>query len=344
MSPRPVTITDVAKRAGVSISTVSRVLNHSTPVREDLRLRVHAAAEELKYTPSLLAQNLRRNQITSPMIGVIVPSLRPPFFSEAIESLQDVLTENNRIVYVCNANSDPELEMLYAAHLHSLHVEGVIFVSTWGWEDLDPIKYLLDHDIPVTIINRFAEDLPVDLIYADKTKANYLAASHLVNLGHRLIACLSIQTLGSVKAEEVRGYRQALSEAGIPFKDDMLIAAYPNYSGAYEPTKSLLSRPQRPTAIYARSDVMAIGAVRAALDLGLRVPEDVSIVGYGDIDVAQYINPPLTTVRQPISELGAMAASMLIERIADKSLGQRQVVIEPRLILRGTTAPLVPGR
>jgi LacI family transcriptional regulator len=330
----------VAKRAGVSISTVSRALNQSSPVREDLRIRVLAAAEELKYTPSLLAQNLRRSQITSPMIGVIVPSLRPPFFSEAIEALQDVLIENDRIVYVCNANSDPELEMVYAAHLQSLHVDGVIFVSTWGWEDLDPIKYLLDHDIPVAVINRFVEDLPVDLIYADKTQANYLATTHLVNLGHRLIACISIQALGSVKAEEAAGYRKALSEAGIPFKDDLLVAAYPNYSGSYEPAKNLLSRAQRPTAIYARSDVMAIGAVRAALDLGLRVPQDVSIVGYGDIDVAQYVNPPLTTVRQPISELGALAASMLMDRIANKSLGQRRVVIEPRLILRGTTAPL----
>jgi LacI family transcriptional regulator len=341
LSPRPVTITDVAKYAGVSIATVSRVLNNSTPVGEELYARVMEAVEALQYTPSLLAQNLRRNTITSTMIGVIVPSLRPPFFPEVVEALQEVFTENDRMVYVCNANSDPELEMVYAKHLQSLHVDGVIFASTWGWEDLEPIKYLTSQGTPVAIINRKAEDLPVDLIQVDKTKGNYLATSHLIDLGHRNIGCISILSLGSIKPEEMIGYRTALQEAGIPIREDLLVAAYPSFSGGYEAAKSLLSRRNPPTAIFARSDTLAVGAIRAALDLGLRVPEDLSVVGFGDIELAQYLNPPLTTIRQPISELGAMAASMLLERIANKQLGQRQTIVEPRLIVRNSTAKVV---
>lgn len=337
-----ITITDVAKKAGVSISTVSRVINRTNLVSEDLRERVLKAIEDLDFKPSLLAQNLRGGSSLTNMVAVIVPDLRPAFFSEALTGIQDYCSENNRMVYVCNANSDPELELLYAEHLRRMHVEGVVFLSTWGWDNTEPIEQLLDYGIPVVVINRNVGDLQVDQIYIDRAAGNYMAVSHLLDLGHRRIGAIAILSLGASTQEEITGYRTALQEAGLPYKEDLIVTAYPTYSGAYEAARRLLTRKDPPTAIFARSDAMAIGAIRAALDLGLRVPQDISIIGFGNIDIAQFLNPPLTTVQSPIYDIGLKAASLLLERVDRGQKERRQMILHPRLIIRGTTAQLNP--
>ncbi len=336
MSPKAVTITDVARRARVSISTVSRVINNTVPVSAELRARVEQAMQELNYKPNILARNLRRQ--SSAMIGVIIPNIRGPFFAETVRGIEDFCFERGYMVYLCNSDDDPEKEILYAEQLHRMRVDGVIFVGTWGWELLDHVRGLCEGGIPVCLINRPAEDLPVDLVLIDKNRGNYIATSHLVAQGHQVIGCITHIFQGGVGHEEVRGYRKALEEAGIPVREDLIIEATPFLSGGYQAARSLLEKPDPPTAIFAHSDMLAIGAARAALEMGLHVPGDLSIVGFGDIPFSEFYNPPLTTVRQPQHQMGSKAAAMLFERMKNKQLPQRQAIVEPRLIIRATTA------
>ena len=342
MARKPVTITDVARKARVSVSTVSRVINNSLPVSETLRKRVEKAMAELNYQPNLMARNLRRQ--SSAMIGVIIPNIRVPFFAEAVRGIEDYCFEQGFMVYLCNSDDDPEKEILYAEQLHRMRVDGVIFVGAWGWEHLDHVRDLCRNDIPVCMINRPAEDLPVDLVLIDRRRGNYLATSHLVSLGHRRVGCIANLSQGGVGHEKLRGYRQALSEAGIPVREDMIIETTPFLTGGFEAAKRLLAIPHPPSAIFCRSDMLAIGAAHAAVELGLRIPQDLSLVGFGDIPFAQFYNPPLTTVRQPQYQMGAKAAAMLFERMKNRSLPQRQAIVEPRLIIRATTAePRAPS-
>lgn len=336
MSSGPTTITDVARQAGVSISTVSRVLSNSAPVSDEKRSRVLEAVEELNYRPNILAQNLRRKSTTT--IGVIVPTIRAPFCTEVFGGIENECFQTGRMVYLCDSDDDPEKEIIHSEQLMRVGVDGIIIVGAFGWEYQDHIETICKRGIPVSIINREVSNCSVDLILIDKTKGNYLATLHLIELGHRAIGCITNLSPGGTGHEEVKGYRTALNEAGIGVNENLIIETSPTFTGGFEAAKSLIQSRERLSAIFARSDTFAIGAARAITDLGLDIPEDLSLIGFGDIPVAEFYNPPLTTIRQPHFDMGVKAASMLFERIENKDLPQRQVFIEPRLIIRESTA------
>jgi LacI family transcriptional regulator len=331
---KSVTITDVAKAAGVSISTVSRVTNGSAPVTEELRNRVLKAMAELGYRPSILAPSLRE----LPSIGVIIPDISTPFFARVVQGIEDVCLANNHPVLICNAGGDPEREVLYADELSRLRVGGVIFAGAWGWEYDEHIAELHRRGIPLCLINREVSDLAVDMVLVDKTMGNYEATSHLLNLGHTAIACISGIPSAAVAHERVRGYRRAMEEAGIGVDESLIVHAQLSVEGGYRAGRELLMRERRPSAIFARTDLLALGVLHAAWDLGIRVPDELSVVGFDDSPLVDHVTPPLTTIRQPQYEMGAKAATLLFERMANSDLPQRQIIIQPRLILRQTTA------
>lgn len=336
------TITDVARHAGVSVATVSRVLNNNASVGDDFRAKVLAAIEALNFRPSPLAQNLRRYAPATRLIGVIVPSLRSPYHAEVVVGIQEYAYEREYGVVVCNAHGDPEQEVFYARELEYQGVAGIIFTGAWGWDMLDHIEALREKKIPVCTINRPIGQVAVDLVMVDRTQGNYLATGHLLNLGHRSIGHITARYSASTGREEARGYRKALAEAGLAVDESLIVEGEPTLQGGYGAAQILLARNPRPTALAVRSDLMAMGALGAAADMGLRLPEDLSVVGFDDAPFAQFTNPPLTTIRQPQAELAARATAMLLERVANPDLPQRQVILEARLIIRASTAIYQP--
>lgn len=330
-----VTITDVARLAGVSISTVSRVINNSTPVSDELRESVLKAMEALNFKPNILAQNLRRGSTST--IGVIIPDIRYPAFAEIVRGIEDICIQNEHTILLSNSNSDPERECINTELFERQKVDGIIFAGIWGWEQQDHIVRLCENGMPVCLVNREVGNLPVDQVSTDEKRGEYLAVSHLINLGHRVIGCSAHTPIGGVMKDEIAGYRQALIDAGLQVKEDLILYAAHGYSGGLEAARRLLQRTGRPTAIFARSDQMAVGVIKGAQEMNLRVPQDLSVIGDGDIPIAEYFNPPLSTIHIPRYELGVKAALMLLERIEKKDLPQRQVIFEPRLVVRSST-------
>lgn len=340
MAEGKVTITDVARAAGVSISTVSRVMNGTTPVSAELREQVLAVVQELGYQPNRLAQNLRNQSVAA--IGVIIPDIRAPFFSMVVRGIEDACFANDHTVLLCNSDDDPEKELLYAEELYRRQVDGIIFASAWGWQFNDPIEDLHRRGVPLSLINRTVSDLPVDMVLVDKTTGNFMATQHLLELGHRTIGCITMRSGGGADEEEVKGYRQALQRWQVPVDESLIVSSVPLPGEGRLAAQKLLSRTPRPTAIFARSDALAMGVLFAAWEMGIKVPDELSVVGYSDAPHVQYLTPPLTTIRQPQYEMGNRAAKALFERIARPDLSQRQTIIQPQLMVRGTTASPPP--
>lgn len=337
MRERKVTITDVARAAGVSISTVSRVMNNSSPVSRELREQVQKAMADLGYQPNIMAQSLRSNSMAS--IGVIIPDIRAPFYSMVVRGIEDVCFAHDHTVLLCNSDDDPEKEILYAEELFRRQVDGIIFASSWGWEFSEPLEDLHRRGLPMALINRMAPELLIDMVLVDKNTGNYAATRHLLDLGHRVIGCITIRSGGGAVDEEMLGYRQALTRSRIAVDESLIIPAVPLPAEGRLAAKKLLARNPRPTAIFTRSDTLAMGVIYAAWEMGIKVPEELSVIGYGDAINMEYLTPPLTTIRQPQYEMGSRAATALFERIARPDLPQRQTVIQPQLMVRGTTGP-----
>jgi LacI family transcriptional regulator len=335
MAKQSITITDVARRAGVSISTVSRVLNNSASVSQELQKKVLQAAKELDYQPNKLAQGLRRK--TTGTVGVIIPSLEGIFFHEVIQGIERSCYENNHTIHICTSEDDPEKEIYYTKQLRQIGVDGIIFVGAFGWEYQDHIYELCQRGLPVTAVNREITDCNLDLVLIDKTKGNYLAASHLLELDHTTIGSITILTSGGTSHEQVRGFREALRERGNEVREDLILEVTPKLRGGYEGARELLNRDDPPTALFVRADTLAIGAMRAIKDEGLQVPDDISVVGFSDLEISKYLTPSLTSVRQPAQEMGMKATSLLFDRFVHPDLPQRRVIIEPTLIIREST-------
>lgn len=337
MAKRKVTITDVARAAGVSISTVSRVMNNSKPVNQELRELVEKSMYDLGYQPNILAQNLRSHSVAA--IGVIIPDIRAPFFSMVVRGIEDVCFANDHTVFLCNSDDDPEKELIYAEELFRRQVDGIIFASAWGWEFSEPLEDLNRRGMPMALINRTVLDLAVDMVLVDKNTGNYTATKHLLELGHRVIGCITMRSGGGAGEEEVLGYRQALTRWRIAVDESLIVPATPLAAEGRLAARKLLSRKPRPTAIFARSDTLALGVLYAAWEMGIKVPDELSVIGYSDAINMEYLTPPLTTIRQPQYEMGSSAATALFERIARPDLPQRRTVIQPQLMVRGTTGP-----
>lgn len=342
MPTKSVTMADVAQRAKVSISTVSRVINGTIPVSDDLRRRVFAAIEALNYEPIRVSSTAAEGKIAS--IAVIVMNLRSPFFSEIISGIQDVCFQHGYTAVIFNSEGDQEKEIIHTNEIpyHSA-IQGVIFSGIWAWEHHDHIVRLYERGMPVCMINRVLPNLPLDRVQVDQSIGTYEATTHLLNLGHRNIGVVMPKANAGVPApDQLAGFRRAMKDYNVPVDKSLVIEVDFSTQGGYQAGMRLLRRSNRPTAIFARADRLALGVLRAAHDLKLSLPQDLSVVGYGDEPDARYWSPALTTIRQPQFEMGTQAAELLFERINNRGLPPRQTIFQPRLIERESTAALEP--
>ncbi len=326
------TIREVAIRAGVSSTTVSHVINNTRFVSEEVRQRVQAAMIELGYHPNALARSLRRGETNT--LGLILPDSANPFFAEIGHSVETAAFSHGYNVILCNTDGDVDRERTYVDVLLKKQVDGIVFVA--AGERSDSISHILKLEIPIVVVDRDLPEVQLDTVLSDNYQGGYLATQHLINLGHRRIACISGPSHLNPSALRVTGYKQALLDAHIPVYDHLMRQGNFHPSSGWQATLDLLTLPEKPTAIFACNDLMAMGVLRAAAECGVRVPQELAVMGYDDIELSSYTTPALSTVRQPKAEIGQTAVRMVLERIQNKDIPPRRELHPAQVIVRGT--------
>lgn len=325
---------DVAHHAGVSISTVSHVVNNSRAVSDEARHRVLAAMKALSYKPNALAQNLRRQQTFS--IGMIVPDSANPFFAEVARGIEDTSFEQNHSVILCNTDGDVDKQAAHTNLLIKNQVAGILFVAAGISTEL--VEDLQARHVPLVIVDREVPDVVVDTVLTNHLQGGRLATQHLLDLGHQRIACISGGSDLSPSAERLTGYQQLLQENNIPVEDSLIVKGDFQYESGYQAAQQLLSQANPPTAIFACNDLMAVGVISAAIELGLNVPQDLSVIGFDDVRLASFTNPPLTTIAQPKYEIGVMATKMLLARTQNTDTPPHTEQLDTHIVIRKSTA------
>lgn len=337
------TIKDVAVHAQVSVATVSHVINDTRFVSEATRQRVLQAIKELRYVPSALARSLKSNRTHT--VGMMIPNSSNPYFAEIIRGIEDTCYDAGFNVILCNSDDDPLKQSTYVRLLSEKQVDGLIVLSSGS--DSDLLDTLRAASMPQVVVDRELEDLAADLVEVNHEAGGYLATRHLLDLGHRRIACIAgPQTLSSAR-QRVQGYCRALAEAGLPLDAALCPSADFTSAGGHAAMAALLAgqtAATRPSAVFASNDLMAIGAVCAAAAEGLSIPADLSVIGFDDIALAAYSNPPLSTVAQPKHQTGELAATLLLQRIAAPDRALQRVILQPTLTVRQSTGPWAGGR
>ena len=326
------TIKDVADLAGVSVTTVSHALNQTRYVNHELVRRVQNAIKSLGYRPNALARGLRRKETR--IFGVVMPDNSNPYFAELARSIEDACFEKGYSVILCNSDENPVKEQAYLSLLVEKQVDGIVFVASEN--DCSALRIVRDRDIPVVVLDRELKDVPYDSIVVDNRQGGRQATSHLIAGGHRRIGCIcGPQHLTSAK-ERLQGYRDAISDARLPHDPRLIHAGNFHIGTGYTAMEKLLGLSDPITAVFASNDLMAIGALRAIAALTLRVPDDISIVGFDDVSFAMYTEPPLTTITQPLGEIGKLATELLLGRVSGDHRGPRRYCLATGLVVRAS--------
>jgi DNA-binding LacI/PurR family transcriptional regulator len=331
----PVTIRDVADKAGVGLGTVSRVLNDHPAVSDATRQKVLAAIETLHYTPNPIARRLSLGKTLT--IGVIVPFFTRPALVERLRGIEYVLANSEYDLILFNVETVARRDACFRDLPHRERVDGLLIVSLSPLDD--DVDRFLQARVPTVLIDAYHPRL--SRVVIDDVAGSRLAIRHLIELGHHRIAYVSdlIENPFNFVSSGLRltGYRQALSEAGLPFRPEYHRQADHGRDAARKMAREVLALPEPPTAIFASSDTQAIGVLEAARALGLQVPDDLSVIGYDDIEMAEHL--ALTTVRQPLFALGVEGVEILLNAIASPPSSPQQVCLPVDLIVRSTTAP-----
>jgi LacI family transcriptional regulator len=326
------TINDVAKLAGVSTTTVSHFINGTRYISDDLRERVEAAITELGYRPNSLARGLRRGE--SKTIGLIVPDNSNPFFAEILRSIENIGYANGYSVILCNSDSDIQKEIAYTDLLFAKQVDGIVFIATN--DSCEHLQQLTDAGIPIVVIDRDIPLIGTDVLLVDNFQGGYAATRYLIELGHRHIACITGPSKLTPSADRVNGYKKALAEAGIAENPQWLVAGDFQFQGGENGINQLLALPERPTAVFACNDMMALGIMRGMRKARLSVPREISVIGFDDIPLTSVVSPALTSIAQPVQEISRLAFELLIDRIQNKNSvhEEKRIVLQTHLIIR----------
>ncbi len=329
---RAATIQKVAERAGVSIATVSRAFADPAAVSDDLRQRVQEAARTLHYRPSRAARTLRVG--TSQAIGVVIPDLQNPFFTAVVRGIDSVLQAAGFTLLLGNADENPARELRTIETLKAEGIAGLIFVP------LNPARgtyqQVLAPPLHTVAVDRLPTNHHADLVTVDNVMGARTGVARLLSLGHRDVALLGGPSRHSTARERELGYQQALGVARLTPRPELVVRGDFREEGGYDGMRALMALPRRPTAVFVANNLMTLGAYRALHEAGIRIPGDVALVGFDDIPWATSLNPPLTAVSQPAQEIGATAADLLLNRIAQPARAVRHVILETTLVVRAS--------
>lgn len=330
-----VTIKDVARAAQVSITTVSHVVNDTRFVDPATKQRVLTALEELGYQPNSLARSLRSGITRT--IGLVVPDASNLFFAEIARKIEDHGFQLGYSVILCNSDNNPEKQSRYIQTLLAKQVDGVIFISSAS--SPDDLMRLVENNIPVVVADR---DVPLelaDVVLLDNEQAGYDATRHLFDLGHRRIACITGPNHLAPSMQRFEGYKRCLQENGIEVNPNWIGMGDFRFQSGEAAVQRILTSAPRPTAVFVLNDMMAIGAISAAHKAGLSIPQDISVIGFDDIEIDAAVVPALSTMAQPIDEMTQQAMSLLLEHLLGKKHDMNQrVILHAKLIRRDSTA------
>ena len=331
----PATIRQVAALAGVSTATVSRVLARSGRVSPDLEERVRSAAQQLNYQPNRAARNLRARQGST--VGVLIPDIQNLFFTAIVRGIDDEVTKFGYTLLLANSDGSAERERVYLDTFRAEGVAGMLAIPSQS--DERAFRQFLDTGVPLVILDRTVHLPNVDIVTVTNREGAAHAVRHLVSLGHRRIAMMAGMESHNVGSERRAGFFDGMQAAGIEIDPALVVDGAFEREAARAGTLALLNLANPPTAIFSANNTMSLGVLQALHERGLRVPEDVSIVGFDDMPWQVAMQPPLTCIAQPTYDIGATAARLLLERIAEPGRPVRRVVLETALVVRGSSGP-----
>jgi LacI family transcriptional regulator len=331
---------DIAGKAGVSTSTVSRVLNDQTEkyrISNKTKNLVLRTAKDLNYRPNELARGLRLNR--SHTIGLIVPDISNPFFAYIIHIIQIYASQSGYSLIVCNTNENIETEVEQIELLRRKGIDGYIILPVGT--RYDHIQELIQNNRSVVILDRSIEELSVDTIVIDNYMGAFKAVENIIENGHTRIAIIKGLPNTYTTNERVKGYKDALKKYNIPVNKDYIVGKDFRKENGYTETKFLLSLETPPSAIFTTSDLITLGTFEAIFEMKLNIPEDISIVAFDDIDFAPFLVSPLTVVKQPREAMGKTAVKFLIDDIKSKNkMERKRIVLNPELIIRNSVKKL----
>ncbi len=324
------TIRDVARQAGVSVTTASRVLNNREDVSAETRQRVLAVSQRLQYVPSAMARGLVSGRAW--MLGVVVNDSASPVYAEIVKGIETTTNAAGYGLLLGNSADSQEQALSRLAMLHASHIEGVLLAPVQT--DRRDVEELTRLGVPFVLLLRHFGDLEHDYVVADNFAGGEMVTRHLLALGHRRIGHIAGPAHTSTAQGRLAGYCEALAAADLPYDESLVSAGRFTVSSGYDAALRLLDRRDRPSAVFAASDMQAVGVMKAARQIGLRIPDDLALAGGDDVELAEFLEIPLTTFRVPYEQIGMRAADILIARLEGTCATTQQIVFPPQLIVR----------
>ena len=331
------TMKDIARLAGVSTSTVSHVINKSRFVSDEIAERVNNAAQQLNYAPSALARSLKMNRTKT--IGMLVTTSTNPFFGEVVKGVERSCYHQGYNLILCNTEGDNQRMKASINTLLQKRVDGLLLMcSTLEGERLNVFDRY--PDIPIVVMDWGPILFASDKIQDNSLQGGYMAAKHLIECGHKEIGCITGPLIRHQAQMRYEGYKRALAEAGIAINPDWIVESDFECEGGYQAFEKLYQRGKLPSALFVSNDMMAMGVIQAASQRGLRVPDDLSLIGYDDVHIAKFMTPALTTIHQPKYRLGKAAVDTLLYRLENPDTTAQVVQLEPTLVVRNSVRKL----
>ncbi|TQQ20033.1 substrate-binding domain-containing protein [Vibrio cholerae] len=331
------TMKDIARLAGVSTSTVSHVINKSRFVSDEIAERVNNAAQQLNYAPSALARSLKMNRTKT--IGMLVTTSTNPFFGEVVKGVERSCYHQGYNLILCNTEGDNQRMKASINTLLQKRVDGLLLMcSTLEGERLDVFDRY--PDIPIVVMDWGPILFASDKIQDNSLQGGYMAAKHLIECGHKEIGCITGPLIRHQAQMRYEGYKRALAEAGIAINPDWIVESDFECEGGYQAFEKLYQSGKLPSALFVSNDMMAMGVIQAASQRGLRVPDDLSLIGYDDVHIAKFMTPALTTIHQPKYRLGKAAVDTLLYRLENPDTTAQVVQLEPTLVVRNSVRKL----
>ena len=330
------TIRDVAKRAGVAPTTVSRVINNSGYVRTETRERVEAAIAELGYVPNTLARSLRFKKTNT--LALVLPDITNPFWTTVARGVEDAASDRGFNVILCNTDESETEQTKYLTVLLQKQIDGIVLAPACS--TAEPVELIQKQGVPVVVLDRHVPCAQVDIVRCDSVTGAYRLIRHLLSLGHRRIGILSGPQGVSTAEDRVVGYQQALKEIGQDVDQGLVYYGEFTQASGYEMTQQTLTVTPRPTALFAANNFIAVGSLRALQDAGLRVPDDMTLVSFDDLPPAFVIDPFLTVTAQPAYEMGHRATELLLARLSGLAPTEYQkIILATETIVRKSSGP-----
>lgn len=322
----------VADFAGVSVATVSRVLNGDAVVKVSTKEKVAEAIKALNYSPNRVAQRLRSTKNKSRIIGLLIPDIQNPFYVDVIRGIEDYAYASNCVVIIGNFSQDEKKEQLYIDILKSESVDGLI-VAPSNEKDRY-IKELINDGFPIVCIDRGLSEVATDLVKVDNENGVIAAIEHLISLGHEQIGYIAGNEMIPTTLERISGYRKAMAKHQLTIDPSWVVSKLSDYQSGLELAAQLLTLPAPPSAIFAGNNLLTLGAIETIHKMGLQIPNDIAIVGFDDVYWANSLNPPLTAVKQPGFEIGKKACELLVQRINNPEKPVEQLILTTELMVR----------